>query len=259
MPKFSANLTMLFTELPFEQRFEAASRAGFKAVECLFPYGIEVSRLSQILQDNSLQQAMFNLAPGNWDAGDRGMASDPSRFDEVKSSVELALKYAEATGAKRLHLMAGLADSTDSRARTSYLRAVVHAADALAAEGLELLLEPINNRSIPGYFLNNFDLAESLIKEVARPNVRLQYDVFHRQIIHGDVTVSVKRLLPLIGHVQIASIPSRHEPDGEELNYAHFFKVIDEAGYDGWLGCEYIPRASTTEGLSWFDPYRGEQ
>ena len=257
MPRFAANLTMMFGEVPFADRFEAAADAGFAAVECLFPYPIPAARLSDTLRRLGLEQAMFNLHPGDWDAGERGVACLPGRFSEVRSSVDLGLEYANASGARRLHLMAGMADARDPEAAAAYRRSVEYAADRLAAEGIELLLEPINARSMPGYFLNDFATAETLISELGRPNVRLQFDVFHRQIMHGDVTTAFRRLLPAIGHVQVASVPSRHEPRGEELNYDYVLRSIDDAGYLGFVGCEYVPRTTTLEGLSWLDPYRG--
>lgn len=256
MPNFAANLTMMFKEAPFAERFEAAAAAGFEAVECLFPYSMPSDRLGETLRALNLKQAMFNLPPGDWDAGDRGIACDPRRFDELKQTVELGLEYAEASGATRLHLMAGIADSGDREAIASYRRAVDHVAERLAGHGLDLLLEPINARSMPGYFLNDFAFAEQLIFEIGRPNVRLQFDVFHRQILHGDIIASFERLLPIIGHVQIASVPSRHEPCDEELNFPYLFRAMDVAGYAGYVGCEYLPRTTTLEGLAWFEPYK---
>ncbi|NRP21778.1 Hydroxypyruvate isomerase [Ensifer adhaerens] len=259
MPNFAANLTMMFNEVPFAARFEAAAAAGFEAVECLFPYGIPAHQLSQILKSLDLKQAIFNLPPGDWDAGERGIASAPGRFEDVKAGVELGLEYAEATGATRLHLMAGLADRNDPAAVASYRRAVEYVAGRLAEHDLILLLEPINGRSMPGYFLNDFAFAERLINEIGQSNVRLQFDVFHRQIMHGDIAKSFERLLPIVGHVQIASVPSRHEPAGEELNYPFIFSAIDATGYDGFVGCEYNPKGNTLDGLGWFEPFKRRQ
>lgn len=256
MPRFAANLTMMFNEVPFPDRFAAAAAAGFGAVECLFPYALTPERLAATLAENGLELALFNLAPGDWEAGDRGVASDPGRFDELKASVDRGIDYALATGCGRMHMMAGHADSSDAAARAAYLRAVEHAAGRFAEHGLDLLLEPINGRNMPGYFLDDFGLAERLIAEAGAPNVRLQYDIYHRQIIHGDVTMSFRRLLPIVGHVQIASVPSRHEPEGEELNWPFLFQMLDGAGYDGFVGCEYVPRTTTEAGLGWFAPWR---
>ncbi|OWV86834.1 2-oxo-tetronate isomerase [Rhizobium sp. R693] len=256
MPKFAANLTMMFNEVPFADRYEAAAAAGFGAIECLFPYSIPAERLSDMIKSLNLTQAMFNLAPGDWDSGERGIAAFPDRFDDVKASVEVGLEYAEATGATRLHLMAGLAHRNDPQAAKSYRRAVEYAAGRLNERNLVLLLEPINPRSMPGYFLNDFVLAEQTIAEVGLPNIKLQYDIFHRQIMHGDVVRSFERLLPVIGHVQIASVPSRNEPCGEELNYPFIFETMDAAGYDGFVGCEYVPARKTLQGLAWFEPFK---
>ena len=257
MPNFAANLSMMFTEWSFLYRFDAAAEAGFKAVEFLFPYDFAAEAIAERLTRNGLTQALFNLPPGDWAAGERGLAALPDRFDEFRAGVGRALDYAEATGVKRLHMMAGLADHRDAATLASYERALAHAADRLAEHGLDLLLEPINGRNMPGFFLNDFDLAERLIAASGRANVRLQFDIYHRQIIHGDVTMALRRLLPMTGHVQIASVPSRNEPDGEELNYAYLFSQLDRLGYKGFVGCEYNPRSGTLEGLDWFQPWKG--
>jgi hydroxypyruvate isomerase len=258
MPRFAANLSMMFNEWPFLDRFAAAAESGFSAVEFLFPYAHSAEAVAERLARNGLTQALFNMPPGDWEAGERGLAALPDRFDELKAGVETALVYARATGAKRLHLMAGLADPGDPRARESYRRAVLHAAERLAADGLDLVLEPINGRDMPGYFLNDFAAAEALIGELSLPNLKLQFDVYHRQIMHGDVTMALRRLMPVVGHVQIAAVPSRGEPDGEELNYPFLFAELDRLGYDGFVGCEYRPRGATVDGLGWFAPYRAE-
>ncbi len=256
MPAFAANLTMMFTEWPFLDRFDAAADAGFRAVEYLFPYDHAPDEVARRLERNGLTQALFNMPPGDWAAGERGLAALPERFEEFRAGVAKALDYAAATGCRRLHMMAGLADPADPAALDSYRRAVAYAGEALAARGIELLLEPINGRDMPGYFLNDFGLAERLIAEAGFPNVRLQFDLYHRQILHGDVTMALRRLMPLTGHVQIASVPSRNEPDGEELNWPFLFGELDRLGYGGFVGCEYRPRAATLEGLGWFAPYR---
>ncbi len=255
MPKFAANLTMMFNEWPFLDRFAAAADAGFEAVEYLFPYGYPPGAIGSRLEQHGLTQALFNLPPGDWAAGERGLAALPARFDELKASLEGALPYAEATRVKRLHLMAGLASRADPAAEASYRRAVTYAAERLGEKGLDLLLEPINSRNMAGYFLNDFVYAERLIADMKHPNVKLQFDVYHRQILHGDVTMAFRALQPIIGHVQIASVPSRHEPDSEELNYPYLFAEFDRLGYEGFVGCEYNPRAETLAGLSWFEPF----
>ncbi|ASY72960.1 hydroxypyruvate isomerase [Sinorhizobium fredii USDA 205] len=255
MPVFAANLTMMFNEWSFLDRFNAAAGAGFTAVEYLFPYEAAPEAIAERLARNGLQQALFNLPPGDWAAGERGIAALPGRFEELKSDVERALDYAAATGVKRLHLMAGLADPSDPEASDCYRRSVAYAAERLAENGLDLLLEPINGRNMPGYFLNDFGAAERLIAELGLANLKLQFDIYHRQIIHGDVTMALRRLLPISGHIQIASVPSRQEPDGEELNYPYLFAEIDRLGYAGFVGCEYTPRGETVDGLGWFKPF----
>ncbi|WP_454854205.1 2-oxo-tetronate isomerase [Rhizobium binxianense] len=256
MVKFAANLTMMFTEWPFLDRFEAAAAEGFEAVEYLFPYDFSPEAIAERLRRFDLTQVMFNMPPGDWAAGERGMATQPHRFEEFKAGVGKALDYAAATGARRLHVMAGIADAESQEATQSYRRAVSYAAEQCAAKGIDVLLEPINARSMPGYFLNDFGMAERLMADLHLENVKLQYDVFHRQIIHGDIVESLRRLLPGIGHIQIASVPERHEPTGGELNFPYIFKWLDENGYDGYVGCEYNPAAGTRDGLGWFDPYR---
>ncbi|AZO09638.1 MULTISPECIES: 2-oxo-tetronate isomerase [unclassified Mesorhizobium] len=256
MPAFAANLTMMFNEWSFLDRFDAAAEAGFSAVEYLFPYDFKPEDIQDRLVRNGLTQALFNMPPGDWAAGERGLASLSGRFDDVAAGVTRALAYAEATGVKNIHLMAGLADAGDPQARFNYRRAVEHAADRLAERGLNLLLEPINGRNMPGYFLNDFNAAAQWIGELGLANVKLQFDIYHCQIIHGDVTTRLRTLMPISGHVQIASVPSRQEPDSEELNYPFLFAELDRLGYRGYVGCEYLPRGRTTDGLGWFEPYK---
>lgn len=256
MPKFAANLTMMFTEVPFLDRFGKAAEAGFAAVEFLFPYDFAPEDVADRLKRNNLTQALFNMPPGDWANGERGFAALPTRFEDLKASVDRALTYAEATGVKRLHLMAGIGDGNDPALWAQYRRSIEYVAPKLAENGLDLLLEPINPRGVPGYFLNDFNKTEALIADLQIPNLRLQYDIFHRQILHGDVVVSLRRLMPIIGHIQIASVPSRNEPDGEELNFPYLFAQIDRLGYQGFVGCEYNPRGETEHGLEWFQPWR---
>ena len=255
MPRFAANLTMMFTELPFAERFDAAARAGFAAVECLFPYAMAPEQVAECLRRNRLELALFNMPPGDWDAGDRGLASLPARAHELPGAIATALRYAKATGVRRLHLMAGIGDRGNTGCVRAYRDAVLLAADAVGSEGLTLVLEPINKRDMPGYFLNDFAWTADFIDSLPLSNVRLQFDLYHRQILHGDVTMALRAMLPMIGHVQIASVPSRHEPDDEELNWPYLFGELDRLGYDGFVGCEYRPRAGTVEGLGWFAPY----
>jgi hydroxypyruvate isomerase len=252
VPKFAANLSMMFNEWPFLDRFDAAAQAGFTAVEYLFPYDHPADAIAARLARNRLTQALFNLPPGDWAAGERGLASLPDRFEQLKAGVETALGYAAATGVKRVHLMAGLADRSDPKAVDAYRAAVCWTSERLAREGLEVVLEPINKRDMPQYFLNDFAFAEALIRDLARPNLKLQFDIYHRQIMHGDVIMALRHFLPMIGHIQVASVPSRHEPAGEELNDLFVFDELDRLGYDGYVGCEYRPRAGTVDGLGWF-------
>jgi len=259
MPRFAANLSMMFTEVPFLDRFEAAARAGFTAVEFLFPYDHPAEAVGERLHRNGLTQALFNLPPGNWDAGEKGFAALPERFDDLQQSLRTALPYAQATGVKRLHLMAGIADRRNPEAVAAFQRSVIWTAEVLDPLGLDVVIEPINPRNVPGYFLNDFNFARDLILELQVPNLKLQFDIYHCQIIHGDVTMRLREMMPIIGHTQIASIPSRNEPDGEELNYPFVFAELDRLGYGGFVGCEYNPRAKTTDGLAWFKPYAGKK
>jgi hydroxypyruvate isomerase len=256
VPRFAANLTMMFNEAPFLDRFQAAAEAGFDGVEFLFPYAYPANEIAERLAANGLTLALFNMPPGDFEGGERGIATAPDRFDEFARGVETAIAYARATGARRLHLMAGLADSADPASAAAYERSLAYAADALAPHEIDLLIEPINRRSMPGYFLHDFETAADFAARLARPNLKLQFDVFHRQILHGDVTQALRRFLPMVGHVQIASVPSRREPDGEELNFPFLFEELDRLGYTGWVGCEYQPRGRTEEGLGWFAPHR---
>ena len=251
MLKFAANLSMMFTEWPFLDRFGAAADTGFQAVEYLFPYDHPPEAIASRLQRHGLTQALFNMPPGDWAAGERGMAALPGRFEELKASVQTALVYAQATGAKRLHLMAGIANRDNPAAAASYETAVTYAAEQLAEHGIELLLEPINARSMPGYFLNDYPYAEALIQRLGLTNLRLQFDIFHRQIMHGDVSAALTRLMPMIGHVQVASVPLRNEPNTGELNDGHIFAMLEKLNYGGFIGCEYNPRAGTLAGLGW--------
>jgi hydroxypyruvate isomerase len=257
MPRFAANLTLMFNEVPFLDRFEAAARAGFTAVEFLFPYDHPAKEIGERLRRNGLTQALFNLPPGDWAAGEKGFAALPDRFDDLQASLATALPYAEATGVKRVHLMAGIADRSDNRAVEAFYKSVTWAAEFFAPHGLDVVIEPINSRNVPGYFLNDFGFASELINELKMSNLKLQFDIYHCQIIHGDVTMRLREMMPITGHVQIASIPSRNEPDGEELNYPFLFGELDRLGYAGFVGCEYNPRGKTTDGLGWFKPYAG--
>lgn len=255
MPRFAANLTLMFTEVPFLDRFDAAAEAGFDAVEFLFPYDHAPDAIAERLRRNGLTQALFNLPPGNWEAGEKGFAARSDHFADLQASVRQALPYAAATGVRRLHLMAGIADRRDPAAVDSFRRAAAWTAEVLAREAIDVVIEPINPRDVPGYFLNDFAFARDLILDMKLPNLKLQFDIYHRQIVHGDVTMALREMMPLIGHIQIASVPSRNEPAGEELNYPFLFDELDRLGYGGFVGCEYRPKGKTTDGLDWFAPY----
>ncbi len=256
MPRFAANLTMMFTEWTFLDRFAAAADAGFTAVEFLFPYEHAPDEVAGRLHRSGLTPALFNLPSGNWAAGERGLAALPGREAELDAALGRALPYVAATGVSRVHLMAGLAPAGDMAATATFRAAVRRTAAVLAERGVTLVLEPINGRDMPGYFLNDIDAAAVLIEEMGVPNLALQFDLYHCQIIHGDVTTRMRRLMPVIGHVQVASVPSRHEPDGEELACPFLFEELDRLGYAGFVGCEYRPRAGTLQGLGWFAPYK---
>jgi len=251
MPHFAANLTLMFTEWPFLDRFAAAAEAGFDAVEFLFPYAFPPDVIAERLALNGLTLALFNSPPGDWDRGERGFAALPHRREEFEASVETALTYARATGLSRLHLMAGIAPTQDPAARAAFESAVLFACDLADEAGIDILLEPINPRDVPGYFLNNFDIAAELIRALARPNLKLQFDIYHRQILHGDVIRGLEAMMPIIGHIQVASVPERHEPGSGELDDARIFAVLDRLGYGGFVGCEYRPRGKTLDGLGW--------
>jgi len=257
MPRFAANLSMMFTDVPFLDRFEAAAKAGFTAVEFLFPYDHPPETVGERLHRNGLTQALFNLPPGNWDAGEKGFAALPDRFADLQQSVRTALPYAQATGVKRVHLMAGIANRSDPKTVAAVRKSLAWTAEFFAPHGLVVVIEPINPRNVPGYFLNDFTFARDLIGDLKITNLKLQFDIYHCQIIHGDVTMRLREMIPIIGHVQIASIPSRNEPDGEELNYPFLFGELDRLRYGGFVGCEYNPRGKTTDGLGWFKSYAG--
>lgn len=256
LPRFAANLTLMFAERHFLDRFAAARSAGFDAVECQFPYEHEPEALREALEREGLELALFNLSPGNWSAGDRGLAALPSRRDEFEASVGVAIAYAEALDVKRLHLMAGLADPAEPAAREAYRDALARACDAAGEIGAGILIEPLNGRDAPGYFLRDFEFAAELIEGSGLSNLKLQFDVYHRQIIRGDVIRGLETLMPLIGHVQVASVPDRHEPGSGELDDEKIFAALDRIGYRGFVGCEYRPAGRTEDGLGWFERHR---
>jgi hydroxypyruvate isomerase len=249
MLRFAANLSWLFQEWSFLDRFAAAADAGFTAVEYLFPYEHPPEAIARELAGHKLKQVLFNIAPGNFAAGERGIAVFPERRAEFATALATALTYARATGTLRLHLMAGIAQG--EAALSSYRDAIRHACEDADMYGIEIMLEPINNNDIPGYLMNDFALAERLIGELKLPNLKLQFDIYHRQRIHGEVIKGLESLLPITGHIQIASAPLRQEPTTGELDDRHVLKAIERMGYDGYIGCEYRPAAGTLAGLSW--------
>ena len=277
MPRFAANLSLLYTELPFLDRFEAAARDGFEAVEYLFPYAFDLAELLARLKANGLQQVLFNAPPGGtdapgidaaWAAGARGTASVPGREAEFRAGVELALRYADALDCPRIHCMAGLLSESaagadqESAARSVYVSNLRWAATEAAKSGRTILIEPINPRDMPRFFLNRQDEAHAVVQEVGAPNLQVQMDLYHCRIVEGDVAMKLRQYLPTgrVGHLQIAGVPERHEPDVGELNCAYLFEVIDEVaaqcGWQGWVGCEYRPRlgaepGGTSRGLGW--------
>jgi hydroxypyruvate isomerase len=255
MPKFAANLSWMFQEWEFLDRFAAAADAGFTAVECLFPYQASPDEIARQLGQHNLQQAMFNLPPGDLAQGERGLACLADRRDEFRYAVETALTYARALNVPRLHLMSGI--GTGEEALAIYRDSIRLACEMAARDDIGILIEPINNRDVPGYLMNDFALAEELIADLDLPNLRLQFDIYHRQIIHGDVTRGLQRLMPITGHIQISSAPERNEPTTGELDDVRILEIIDALNYPGFVGCEYRPRASTLEGLGWMNRVSG--
>ncbi len=254
MPKFAANLSMMFNEVPFPERFAAAAKAGFKGVEFLFPYDYPVADVTRWLKENGLQNALFNMPPGNWAAGERGMASLPGRESEFRAGVATAIEYALSMGTPTIHAMAGLFPAGADRAkhRAVYIENLRYAARELKKHGLTLVIEPINARDMPGYFLVTQADGHAICEEVGEDNIKVQMDFYHVQIVEGDLSMKFKKYFNKIGHIQIASVPDRHEPDEGEVDYQHIFKLLDDTGYAGWVGCEYRPRGDTVEGLKWF-------
>ena len=269
MPQFAANLSLMYTELPFLERFAAAARDGFAAVEYLFPYAFDARELSARLRDLGLRQVLFNAPPGGgdrvamaaaWDAGERGTAALPGREAEFRAGVREALRYAEALDCPHIHLMAGCIPEGADRAapQACYLENLRWAAHAAGAQGRLVLIEPINLRDMPGYFLHRQAQAHALLDAVQSPHLKVQMDLYHCQIAEGDVATRLRQYLPTgrVAHLQIAGVPERQEPDRGELRYPYLFELIDALGYTGWIGCEYRPAAGTTQGLGWRDRAR---
>ena len=257
MPKLAANLTMLFGESAFLDRFAAAANQGFRGVEFLFPYANDAQDLAERLREHGLVQVLHNLPAGNWAGGERGIACHPDRVDEFKDGVAQAVKYATALDCDRVNCLAGILPSgiSPAAARETFVRNLRYAAPLLQAAGITLLIEPINTRDIPGFFLSGTAQAIEIMDAVGSDNLELQYDIYHMQIMEGDVAETIERLLPRIGHMQLADVPGRHEPGTGTIDYPSLFATIDRLGYDGWIGCEYVPAAGTMPGLGWAAPY----
>jgi len=257
MPKFNANLSMMFTEVDFLERFAAAAKAGFQGVEFLFPYAYDKNQLAQIVAKNKLQAILFNTPPGDWNAGDRGLACDPGRVTEFQDGVGKAIDYARALGCKQIHCMAGLRPRgvNADKMRETYIASLQFAGKELAKHGLTLLIEAINERDIPGFYLNTSRQAFDILHYANVANLSFQYDIYHMQIVEGDLAPTIERNLSKIGHMQLADTPGRHEPGTGEINYSFLFQHIDKVGYQGWIGCEYRPATTTEAGLGWVKPY----
>ncbi|MEY4978303.1 MAG: Hydroxypyruvate isomerase [Pseudomonadota bacterium] len=257
MPRFAANLSMLWPELPFLDRFAAAARAGFQAVECLFPYDHPPEAIARQLQQHQLQLVLHNLPPGDWAAGERGLACLPGREADFRASVAQAAAYAPVLGVQRWHCMAGvLPPGTDpAAARQTYIHNLRHAAAVAQSLGLQLLIEPLNPFDMPGYYLNSIPQALAIMDEVGADPLRLQFDIYHAQRTQGELVNTLRQCLPRIGHIQLADTPGRHEPGTGEIHYPYLFQQLDALGYSGWIGCEYKPQdatpGGTDRGLHW--------
>lgn len=257
MPRLAANLSMMFTEVAFLDRFAAAAEVGFEAVEVLFPYAFDAREVRARLQRHGLVQALFNARPGDWESGERGLAIDARRQQDFEASIAEALAYAEIIGCPKLHVMAGVLAPgiAAGDAHATFVANLASAARRAEAAGILLLIEPLNTRDMPGYFLTDLAQARAIIEEVASPALRLQLDLYHRQIMRGDLAMALREFWPIVGHIQISGVPGRHEPDVGEINHPYLLELIDALGYDGFVGCEYRPRTTTRDGLGWARRY----
>jgi len=257
MLKFAANLSFLYQELPFLDRFAAAAKDGFKGVEYVSPYEWKAHDLKRRLDDNSLTQVLFNAFPGDWQSGERGIVSLPERKTEFRDTLDMAFDYAAALDCERLHIMAGLErkDLSFINQRHAYVENLAYAAEKCAAENITALIEPINGKDMPGYFLSSIAMAEEILAEISHPHLKLQFDIYHVQRTDGDIILQYKRAAPHVGHIQIANPPHRFEPDNGEINYPYIFKMLEGEKYDGWVGCEYKPSGVTSETLGWAHDY----
>ena len=257
MPNFAANLTMMFNEVDFLDRFAAAASAGFKGVEYLFPYDYEPAQLAEKLERHGLKQVLHNLPAGDWDAGERGIACHPNRVGEFREGVDKAIEYASALNCPQVNCLAGIAPENVEKSDLvdTFADNVAFAAKRLKDAGIRLLIEPINTIDIPGFTLNYPEQVRYIIERVGSDNLFLQHDLYHMQIMQGDLARNIERNRDIIRHIQIADNPGRHEPGTGEINYGYLFGYLDDIGYDGWIGCEYVPATTTSEGLSWTKPY----
>ena len=257
MPKLNANVSMMFNEVDFMDRFAAAARAGFKGVEFLFPYTYDKNQLAEVVRASKLEVILFNTPPGDWNAGDRGTACDPARAGEFREGIGKAIEYALALGCRQIHCMAGLKPRgvNEERMREAYIASLQFAGKETAKHGLKVLIEAINTRDIPGFYLNTSRQAFDIMHYAQVPNLSFQYDIYHMQIVEGDLAPTIEKNLAKIGHMQLADTPGRHEPGTGEINYPFLFQHIDRIGYKGWIGCEYRPATTTEAGLGWAKPY----
>ena len=253
MPRFAANLSMMFNEMPFLDRFAAARKAGFEGVEFLFPYDFPAAEIRARLHGEGLTQALFNMPPGDWANGERGLASLPGRQMEFREGVKRALDYAAALECRHVHCMAGIPrdDVAPGTAAAMYAANLAWATEQAAPAGVKLVIEPINHRDMPGYFLNTQAQGAAVIEAIGRDRLGLQFDLYHVQITEGDISKRMEKHLPVIAHMQIADVPARNEPGTGEIGWSYLFKRMDELGYDGWVGCEYRPAGETVAGLGW--------
>lgn len=258
MPKFNANLSMMFQEVEFLERFEAANKAGFKGVEYLFPYDFEIDQLVDLLQEHSLQQVLHNLPAGDWVQGERGIAIFPERKGEFQDGVGKTIEYAKALGNSQVNLLAGICQSDihDEIMTQTLIENAVFAASELAKNDIGLLLEPVNTKDIPGFFLNGTKQCLDIIAATNSVNIKMQYDIYHMQIMEGNLASTIETNINSIGHIQLADNPGRHEPGTGEINYPFLINFIDQIGYEGWIGCEYIPATNTSDGLGWLNEYK---
>ena len=256
MPKLAANLSMLFPQLEFLDRFAAAARAGFRYVEYQYPYQWRPAEIAARARDAGVQVVLHNMPRGDADRGEHGTACLPGREARFREDLERAVEYARAVGCPRIHCMAGVARANDRAAlQATYVANLKYAAGRLQAEGMQALIEPLSARTVAGYFLTGSEQAARTLDEVAAANLLVQYDVFHMQIMEGNLAATIERLLPKIGHMQIADVPGRHEPGSGEINFDFLLRRLDAIGYSGWVGCEYNPQGDTAEGLKWAKPY----